>query len=86
MPRAHPTSAKLNINLRSVVVLHSIEEDRAIRLAILVASTLGCVKKILIIGRTKVRASSKDISVGRYELPIKVLLILDGLALDKAWI
>lgn len=45
----HPSSAKLNVNLRSVVGLHALEEGRAIWLAILETSTLGGVEKILII-------------------------------------
>ena len=50
LPRAHPSSAKLNVDLRPVVVLHSIEKDRAIRLTIFVTPTLGGIDKILIIG------------------------------------
>ena len=86
MPRTHTNSAELNINLRTVVILHTVEEDRADRLTVLVASALGRIEEILIVGRAKVRTPAENVNVGRYELSIKVLLVVDKLAFYKAWV
>ena len=84
LPCAHPASAELYINLRSVVILHTVEKDRAIRLVVLIAATLGRVVEILIIGWTEVRTPADNVNVGRYELAIKVLLVVDAFAFYKA--
>ena len=86
LPCAHPASAELYVNLWTKVILHTVEEDRAIRSIVLVAATLGRIEEILIVGRTKVRTPAENVNVGRYELAIKVLLVVDDLAFYKPWI
>ena len=86
MPSAHTASAELYINLRTIVILHAVEEDRSVWLIVLVASALGRIEEILIIRWTEVRTPAENVNVGRYELAIKVLLVVDELAFNKAWV
>lgn len=86
LPCTHPASAKLYINLRSIITLHTAEEDRSIRLIVLIAMTLGRIEQTLIIRRTKVRTSTENVNVGRNELAVKVFLVVDELAFNKAWV